>query len=591
MPPRHINRSHPRSESETVGHKGYGRGALLIAMKLREWTAAAVGSEKGPPAADEWVSVEGPESPARFAGECAVAYRTTFAAPCAGRALLSLRGLYAHARVWLNDELLGSHDTYFTPFRTVFDPAEENELLVECRAPEDRFGGVFQTPLVWPAASVPGIRWSASVESVPEIAITDLTVRPDETDESGVNAIVTIDAGTDFTGRIRLSLHPAGADGASALSQVGVSADAGERVTVQGRLSVRDPDRWWPRGFGPQHRYTVRATLGESERTATTGFQTVEYDSDGLSVNGTRIPVRGVVSLPAGRRSAAETVERAVGANATLIRCHGYAPPNALYDAASEAGVLVCQDVPLSPGALDAERARLVARRLAGEYGHHPSLAAFGIHDDAYAFDATTDEGGRRVLRATGEGDRAATAAAAAAALPDTVPVFPMTGLGAGHDEKVSKSWVLDGYAGADRSFDAGTHTRYVVAGTDSETAERAGRAIEALRRSGRPLVMAFVPPRAEAATEAIGAAFEPVGVSLDDLTAAEPDVVVVNDIPESVAGELEWSAAGKSGTLPVEVEPLSREALGEISVPPDAPRVELSLSAAGRTVTNTYER
>jgi hypothetical protein len=559
-------------------------------MELREWTAAAVDPGEGPPEPEEWVPVEDPGSPARFADERAVAYRTKFTDPREGgeRALLRLRGLYAHARVWLNGERVGSHDTYFTPFRTVFDPADENELVVECRAPTDRFGGVFQTPLVWPEASVPGIRWGASVEPVPANVITDLTVRPDTGDETGINAIVTIDARTDLNGRIRLSLSPEGTDGASALSQVGVSADAGERVTVQGRLSVRDPDRWWPRGFGPQNRYTVRAALGKSERTTKTGFRTVEYGERGLFVNGTQIPVRGVVSLPAdGPQTVAETVERAVAANATLIRWYGHAPPTALADAADAAGVLVQQDVPLAPGALDVERARLVARTLAGEYGHHPSLAVFGVHDDAYGFDATAEEGARRVVRATGQGDRAVTATAAVAALPDDVPAIPVTGLGAGHDGAVSKSWILDGYAGTDCAFDAGAHTRYVV----PETAEQAARATETLRRSGRPFVTAFSPPSAASVTESIGAAFEPVGVFLDDPETAEPRVVVVNDTPESVASELEWSAGGESGTLPAEVGPVSREAIGEISVPLDAPRVELSLPVAERTVTNRYER
>ncbi len=559
-------------------------------MELREWTAAAVDPGEGPPKADEWVSVEVPGSPARFAGERAVAYRTTVSDPRdgEGRALLCLRGLYAHARVWLDDEFLGSHDTYFTPFRAVFEPEEENELLVECRAPEDRFGGSFQTPVIPPEESVPGIRWDSHVEPVPETVITDLSVRPDETDTTGVNAIVTLDAGTDITGRIRLSLSPEGTDGASSLSHVSVSADAGERVTVQGHLSVRDPDRWWPRGFGSQNRYTVRAAFGESERTTKTGFRTVEWGNEGLSINGTEIPIRGMVSVPSNSQSAVEIVERAVETNANCIRCHGYAPPKTLYDAANEAGVLVLQDVPLSPGALDIERARQVARMLAGEYVHHPSLAAFCVHDDAYEFDLTTDEGERHVLRATGGGNRATTAMAAATALPDDISVFPTTGFDA--DGTDTEAWLLDGYSGSDYSFDAGAHTRYVVPGTDAEAAAQSRRAIETLRCSGRPLVTVFSPPSAEATDESIRAGFEPVGVFLDDSTATESHIVVVNDTPESVSGELEWSAGVENETLSVEVGPLSQQNVGEISVLPDA-RVELSLSLGGRTVTNSYER
>jgi hypothetical protein len=565
-------------------HKGYDRGEHHIAMKLREWTAAAVDSDDGPPEADDWRAIESPASPERFAGERAVAYRTRFADPRdgEGRALLTLRGLYAHARVWLNGKFVGSHDTYFTPFRTAFDPEAENELLVECRAPEDRFGGVFETNLTPEGERVPGIRWGARVEGVPENVITDLTVRTDNNDgEAGVNAIVTIDAGSDLDGRVRLSLRPEGSDGASALTQVGVTASAGGRVTVQGRLSVRDPGRWWSRGVGSQNRYVVRATLGEHERTATTGFRTIEYGTDGLFVNGTRVPVRGLVSLPT-EASASDAIERAVETNANLIRWYGHVPPESFHEAADAAGILVMQDVPMSPGALDAERARLVARTLAGAVGHHPSLAAYGIHDDALGFDVTTEEEGWRVRRSTDDGG-AATATAAATALPNDSVVFSTPGLDAGTEERVGDSWVLDGYAGT------GARTRYVVPETDGEEATRARRAIEALRLSNEPVITAVHP--SVATTDAIGTAFEPVGVFLDDVAAAEPQAIVVNDTTESVAGDLDWTAGGESGALSVDIAPLTRESIGAIDVPADAERVELSLVAGERRVTNEYER
>jgi hypothetical protein len=553
-------------------------------MQLHEWTAAAVDSGDGPPEADDWQPIESPVSPGRFAGEHAVAYHTTFADPRdgEGRALLTLRGLYAHARVWLNGEFVGSHDTYFTPFRAAFDPVAENELRVECRAPEDRFGGVFETHLVPPERSVPGIRWGARVEGVPANVITDLTVRTDENDgEAGVNAIVTIDAGTDISGQVRLSLQPEESDGASALTQVGVTASAGERVTVQGRLSVRDPDRWWPRGFGPQNRYVVRAALGEHERTATTGFRTVEYGANGLVVNGTRVPVRGLVSLP-DEDNATQTIERAVETNANLIRWYGHVPPESFHEVADAEGLLVLQDIPMRPGALDAERARLVARTLAGAVGHHPSLTAFGVHDDAHEFDVTTEEERWRVCHSTGDGG-AATATAATTALPNDAVVVSTPGLDADTGGGVAESWVLDGYS------DTGSQTRYVVPGADDAAAVRARQAVEALRLSNEPFITAFHPPTATADT--IETAFEPVGVFLDDAAVAEPQVIVVNDTPESVAGDLDWTAGGEGVTLSVAVAPLTWETVGEIDVPADAERIELSLVADEWRMENEYER
>ncbi|WP_049901477.1 glycoside hydrolase family 2 protein [Halococcus agarilyticus] len=557
-------------------------------MELREWEAAAVDPAEGPPTVDEWTAVDSPR-PSRLAGEHAVAYRTSFADPRegAGRALLELHGLSPRGRVWLNDEFRGTHDTPFTPFRTVFDPAPENELLVECRAPENRFDDAGEaSPANEP--TIPGVR-RASVEPTPENVVTDLTIRHYATDDgTGVNAIVTVDAGTDLQNRITLSLRRTGTDGMSALSQVGVTADAGERVTVRGQLTVRDPDRWHPHGFGAQDRYVVDAALGGSERTATTGFRTVESSADGMVVNGTRVPIRGWCS----RSATPETVERALAANATLVRPVGAVPPPAFYDAADEAGLLVLQDVPLAPGEFDVERPRRVARTLGGTYGHHPSLAGFGVRDDAASFESATDESDRYALRATGSGDPAATASAAAAALPDDVPAFVLPGFDAGPDEvTTANAWVLDGFAGADDPLDAGAQTRYVVPGTGAGAAARARRALESLRQSGRPIVTALSPAASEHAVDAVETAFEPVKAFLDESTRGATRVVVVNDTPEPVGGNLAWTAADADGTLSVEISPLSWDAVGEIDVPADARAVELSLSIGGRDVITTVKR
>ncbi|EMA53348.1 MULTISPECIES: glycoside hydrolase family 2 [Halococcus] len=558
-------------------------------MKLGEWEAAAVDPGEGPPTTDEWVAVDSLR-PSRFAGEHAVAYRTSFADPRdgAGRALLELHGLSPRGRVWLNGDFYGTHDTPFTPFRSVFEPADRNELLVECRTPENRLDDAGETsPANEP--TIPGVR-RASVEPTPENVITDLTIRHYDTDDgSGVNAIVTVDAGTDLRDRIELSLRSADTDGMSALSHVGVTADAGDRVTVRGQLTVRDPDRWWPRGFGAQNRYTVHAALDESERTATTGFQTVESRSDGIVVNGTRVPIRGLCV----RSPTPETVERALAANATLVRPVGAVPPPAFYDAADEAGLLICQDVPLDPGGLDVERPRRVARTLGGAYGHHPSLAGFGVRDDAARFESIDDEGDRYVLRATSGGDPAATATAAAEALPNDVPAFVFPGFDAGPEEVSSPTaWLLDGYAGADDPLDAGTHTRYVVPGADAdERAERAGHALERLRESGRPIVTALPPATDDNDTDPIETAFAPVKAFLDESTPGETRAVVVNDTPEPATGDLAWTAGDADGALSVEIGPLSRDTVGEIDVPIEAHRVELSLSIDDHVVTTTVDR
>lgn len=402
-------------------------------MELADWQGARVepaASESARPAGsaapplpdpEGWIDVALPGSPAEFAEADAVAYRTTFLDPRSGqrqdgeadatgedRALVELRGLYARARVWLNGEYLGSHDTHFAPARFTVEPRAANELVVLCRRPAGRFGGALDTALVAPEESVPAIRWGASVDPIPATRIVDLSLRSHETvAESWIDATVTVEAGTDLDDRIALSLAPEGFEGGSAMTRVGVSAAAGERVTVAGRLPVRDPPRWWPRDFGDQHRYTVTASLGASQRTATTGFVSHEYGEDGLLVNDTRVPARGIETLPPSPGSdPTAVVEDALAANATVVRPHAHVPPPEFYEACDEAGLLVWQPLPYCAGAFDVERGRTIARRLGERYGHRPSLAAFGMFDAPEQFfagsDADTEPAGDAALSVRG---------------------------------------------------------------------------------------------------------------------------------------------------------------------------------------------
>jgi beta-mannosidase len=460
-------------------------------VELGEWGAAVADPDEKPPDRVAWTPVEVPGSPPAFAGAEAVVYRTTFPDPRGSdteRALLDLRGLYAHARIWLNGTLLGSHDAYFVPFRRAFEPAAENELLVTCRAPEDPFGGVHDTALVAPERSVPGILWGASVEAVPANFVADLAVRPRGIDPRGTDAgdgpgradagsqsggaagdgnlegpridvTVTVNAGTDLRDRIALSSSPVGFEGSSSAGRIAVDAAAGERVRVEGSLPVREPERWWPRGFGEPRRYAVRASLGGSEQVVKTGFRTVAYGEDGLVVNGQRVPARGFESLPGATASAGpgagdratSAVERAAAANANLLRPHAHVPPPAFHEAAAAAGVLVHQPLPYCAGEFDVERGRAVARALGAQHGHRPSLVAFGVPEDSrrlFGEDRPADDPGWRSRRAL---DPTLTAAAAAvtAALPDGYPAFPLAGLPGTAErypdwEPEAVAWVLD---------------------------------------------------------------------------------------------------------------------------------------------------
>jgi beta-mannosidase len=619
------------------------------------WTAAAVDphDDGTPPEAEEWVDVTVPGRPERFAGEDAVAYRLRFDDPRASdtqRTILELQGLFAHARVWMNGELLGEHDTYFVPARFEFAPAERNELVVECRAPEDAFGGVQTTDLLPDDAAVPGIWWGAHVRVRPETFLDGMTVRPRiEDDETTIEATVTVDAATELDERVTFSMRPEGFRGGGTMERVSVTAEAGERTTLTREIRVRDPSWWWPRGYGSQHRYTVRAKLGENSVSETTGLRTVEYGDDGLLVNEQPVRARGVNVLPSDDPAA--DVERAAAANATLVRAHAHVPPHDLHEACDDAGVLVWQDLPLTGDReYDVDRGSALATALADEYGHHPSVSLYGVHDDPRSPFADPISGGRtgryrfrwRAWRTDydhGPDERVADAFPAESPVvpvagppgtaPDAAHLYPAWQYGTATDAE----WLVDRYpdlgdivgeygagalaTGGDAAtgdvdvpgFDAGAHEMKV--GDDDPEASQAYQAAtlktvtETLRRRGTDVLTAFAlrdaAPNAgmgvlahdgaeKSGYEALTRSFEPVQAVLDSPPSpGSVGITVVNDGPDAVEPTLSWAAGNAEGTAEVSVDAHDTAAAGTADVPRDAEEVELLLTLSNRTVLNAY--
>lgn len=611
---------------------------------LGEWTGTSVEPGAGKPDPDVWTPVEIPGRPQLFADADAAAYRSVFDDPRSGdedRAVITLHGLFAHARIWLNGDLVGEHDAYFREFRHSFEPEDRNELIVECRPPEDRFGGVHDTDLVPEADRIPGIWWDTTVETHPGTYIYELDVHPrlvDGNAQIDVRAVVETD--THLDDRVTFSLRPEGEfQSRGMMDRASVEADAGERAVVEHTVDVRDPSLWWPRGHGPQHRYAVRAKISGATRSAVTGIRSVTRDADGLLVNGERVPGRGVTLLPA----TPSDIDRAVEANATFVRMHAHAPDPAVYEACNEAGLLVWQDLPLTgPGAFDAERGADLAAALDRTYGRHPSLFAYSVHDDPLdLFPSPLGLGTLDRLRMRWRTWRASydrgPAESVAAGFPDDRLAFPVVGaLGSGADaptlypgwdygEVDDVGWVLDTFevggvvgefgAGAfgavmpdvDPAFDQAKHDAHVDGGTDTSQAYQARvlkRVAEEFRRRGTSLFAAHTLRDAapagmgvverdgdpKAGYEVLRHAYEPVQATLaapvpGDVT----PLTVVNDGPERVSGTVEWSAGDDGGAVEVGVDAHDTATPESIPIPADAESATLSLSLPDRVVENTY--
>jgi hypothetical protein len=610
---------------------------------MLEWSGAAV-DPGGKPAPVEWHDVEVPGRPGRFAGEERVAYRATFPDPRdpdEAVACLRMRGLYDGGGVWLNDELVAEPESVLDPVRVPFEPTEENELLVACYAPDDRYGGIHDTDRVPDRDAVPGVWWAADVTTHPETFVVDVDVDPRVTDEGAViRAAVDIYSRDGVNDRLTLTTRPAGERrGRGMMDRASVAAAPGERTTVEHAIELRDPSLWWPRGVGPQNRYEVRAKFDDTVTTATTGLATVSRTGEGLAVNGQSVRVRGV-TLQDGRVA---DVDRAVATNANLLRAHAHVLSPAVYEACDEAGLLVWQDLPLTgPGLFDIGRGKELAAQLVEARAAHPSLAAVGVHDEPTATFADRIGSGLvdrlrfrwRVWRT--DYDRGP-AEEVAAAVPGELPVFPVVGEpgtdpdaaalypGWDYGTAADLAWVRERYDLGDvvgefgagslataapdevSGFDRAKHDAVVdgdtVEASQASQADLLRSVAERLRADGAAVAVANAlrdtgeagmgvygrDGDPKAAADALATAYRPRQAVLTDPSAGGTDVVVVNDTPESVSGSLTWEAGDESGEAEVDVPADGRVVIDSISLPAGTDAVTLALTAGGETVRTEY--
>ncbi|RLM39455.1 hydrolase [Haloarcula sp. Atlit-120R] len=578
-----------------------------------EWRGAAVAPDDEMPSPEAWEPVSVPGRPEQFAGAEAVAYETTFSDPrdeSDAHALLVLNGTYAHTRVWCNGDLLSSHDAYFEPLRIRLPESEEYRIVVECRTPEDRFGGLHATDQLPPERCVPGIWWDASIETRPDPCVSELSVQPQVSEEDVSDATVEVSATvlTDepLDDRITLSLRPEGdVRGGGMMDRARVSTNE-ETATVTYTMDVRDPSLWWPHDRGAQSRYVLRAKLGDDEHSVTTGLRTVSYD-DGLRVNGEAVPVRGVTLLD----PTVEDVARAVDANANLVRIRAQGTPPEVARACDDHGVLLWQDLPLSgPGSFDRERGIALATRLDTTYAQHPSFAAVGVHDEPVSpYADGLGSGFLDRLRVRWRAWRAgydSTDAKSVAGSVDAVPTFPVVGPpGIGPDaatlypgwqyaDTADLPWlcstfgvgdVVAGFGagalgrpdpGDSPGFDRACHDRHVDGGLDASQAYQASvvrEVAESLRRRATPLMIVdslrdvgdagmgllTTDGTGKTAFSVLADCYEPTQVILSDPAPGERDVVVLHDRPEKADLTVEWDCNGDREQAEHTVGPFAR--------------------------------
>jgi beta-mannosidase len=619
---------------------------------MDEWVATPVGD-----AGSGGTPVEVPGRPTEFAGATAVKYKTRFEDPRDPNddiVILELRGLFAHATVEATGERLDGdwpveHDAYFEPLRVAFRPYDENELVVTCREPEDRFGGIHDTDTVPEEKRVPGIWWGVSMESRSVPTIEQFEIHAALTDDGGtLHTEATVLASEPLSDRITYSVRTTGEGSTRGMMErESVETAQGGTHRVDHAIQIRDPALWWPRELGRQHRYTVRAKFDEETQTGTTGFCSSSFEDGQFLINGEPLNARGVNLLTA----STDDIDRALAVNANLVRAHAQVLPPAVYEACDEQGLLVWQDLPLTgPGPFDTERGEALATALSRYCRSHPSVTAVAVHDDPS--DAFADGLGsgltdrlRLQWRAWRSSYDPGSAETVAEAVTVDAPVFPVTG-GPGIGSKAGAyypGWdygepsdiesLLDRYPvdvvaeygagsfggkGVDNpgefdprranlaGFDSSKHRRHVGDELRESQDYQAGllqRVTEALRRTGTGAVAYALRDTDHAgmgvydrtgepkdSKAALTRAFAPLQAFLVDPMPGESDVVVVNDTPSDYAPTLDWTAGGDEGSLALDVGAHAQWQGGPIPLPTDADTATLTLRIDDYEIQNHYE-
>lgn len=203
----------------------------------------------------------------------------------------------------------------------------------------------------------------------------------------------------DTAGSVTLRTGVVGPNGQTQPVERTVQVAAGEnRITVP--LTIANPQRWQPVGYGAQPLYRVQAALveggAETDRTERRiGLRTVELLTKdggfGFQVNGIPIFAKGANVIPfdnfPSRVPAAQMrhiLQGAVDANMNMLRIWGggYYLDDAFYAMADEMGVMIWQDFMFGgavtpPDAEFRENVRVEAEQQVARLQAHPSVIAW----------------------------------------------------------------------------------------------------------------------------------------------------------------------------------------------------------------------
>jgi len=345
---------------------------------------------------------------AELAEEREVLHRVRFEAPAPDydhRVWLDLGGICQQGDVWLDGAYVGDTDGYFVPHSfeiTDFLRRRTDHLLaVDVSCP--RFGdqnartdllGAFLDPELSGAAGLnPGGIWQpVTLRETGCTSIRHFRAVCSEANPTRARITMRCVFDTPESCPVVLRTTVAGHD-----HEFHHSAAAGEN-RVEWTFDVPDPQLWWPHSLGdqPLHDLTCRLIINDiphDHRRCRIGLRSVRMNDWSLSVNGTRLFVKGSSMLPttprpgdADAKMVTADLDAAQEAGLDLVRCHTHIARPELYDRADEIGMLIWQDLPLRGPMARGVRKQAVrqAREAVDLLAHHPSVVIWCAHDEPH---------------------------------------------------------------------------------------------------------------------------------------------------------------------------------------------------------------
>lgn len=306
-------------------------------------------------------------------------YRCTFASESRS-ATLVFDGLATLADVWLNGEPVLSSNNMFLSYQVFVQLAAENVLIIRFRSLNEhlstkrqrakwrtqlvshrnlrfvrttllgRMPGV--TPLIAPVGPWRSIRLLASDRPILSTRKIKPSLKADGSGEIDIDLLLEGTCTSVATAQVVLG------DQRSTLHV----SDNGKELRLTGKVSIVDPQLWWPHTHGEPNRYPLMISVQIGGATAEiplpdVGFRNIALSGDRndfeICVNGRSLHCRGACWMPMDLRSLRtekqplrEVLSRCRSAGMNMLRVSGITlyESGDFYELCDELGILVWQD-------------------------------------------------------------------------------------------------------------------------------------------------------------------------------------------------------------------------------------------------------